>query len=93
MPARFDAWSAATWTALWTRPWSKHSDGDRLRGRSLRRSVGGFLGQEEVKRLAGRRPFANHRFVPNALGVCNAMRRSLLPERDFLEPSVYRTQS
>ena len=52
MPVRFDAWSAATWAALWTRPWSKHSGGDRLRGRSLRRSVG-FLGQEAVKRLAG----------------------------------------
>ena len=53
MPVRFDAWSAATWTALWTRPWSKHSGGDRVPGRSLRRSVDGFLVQEEVKRLAG----------------------------------------
>jgi hypothetical protein len=52
MPVRFDAWSAATWTALWTRPWSKHSGGDRVRGRSLRRSAGGLV-QEEVKRLAG----------------------------------------
>jgi hypothetical protein len=53
VPVRFDAWSAVTWTVLWTRPWSKHSGGDRLRDRSLRRSVDGFLGQEEVKRLAG----------------------------------------
>ena len=56
MAVRFDAWSAATWTALWTRPWSKHSGGDRLRGRSLRRSAGGFQGQEDVKRLAGEPP-------------------------------------
>ena len=51
MPVRFDAWSAATCTALWTRPWSNHSGGDRLSDRSLRRSVGGFRGQEEVRRL------------------------------------------
>ena len=57
MPVRFDAWSAATWTALWTRPWSKHSGGDRVPGRSLRRSVDGFLVQEEVKRLAPFRGF------------------------------------